>query len=127
MRICILLDGNMPIREALQLSQVKAMRECMNDALEHAIMTDRKELAFELIDFSRERNMTLSFTEIAIRYMTTKKLYHVIEDLINIRAMLLIDYNKLDREAQMGVVAKELRRKDLNPALKTCHGHGHDH
>lgn len=112
-RICSLLawsGDNITIQDALQLTVMKAMRECINDALARAIVTNRAEQAFELIDFSRDRNMNLAITEKTMMCLIQNNMYHVIEDLIIIRTMLRIDYDKLDRDAQMGVVAMEMRR-----------------
>ena len=42
--------------------------------------------------------MTLSIAENTMEFLIKHKMYHIIEDLIAIRSMLKIDYNKLRRD-----------------------------
>lgn len=71
----------------------KILRTCMNEAFETAISKNLEDMAFILLDFSREHTVPLTFTDRVMQKLIKNEMYHIIEDLVNARASLRTVYS----------------------------------
>lgn len=79
----------------------KALRACMNEALEYAILTTRKEIVFDLIDLSRDTEIALTFSEDSMKKLIRNGMNDVIEDLVNTRSLLNCTYESQNQMVKL--------------------------
>ena len=66
----------------------KTMRDCMNDALGHAIEREIHDACFDIIAFNKSCGFGMLFTMKSMAFLIKGRMYAVIEDLLNSTSLL---------------------------------------
>lgn len=114
------LAYDVPFRAVHALTYRKAVRQCINAGFALAVELEKKEIAYDIIEYSNQNAFTIEINDRVMQMLIKCGMFGVIDDLITANAKIIIEYATIEEATKAGGMQKVL--KTLKSATKNQEG-----